>query len=237
MPSSPCSSSLSGFGEDSDPLWSDMIEQPTLFSYAGIEDQYWSSQSPRYTPKWYTQQDLDEAASILELLRNSGEPLTKLQLARLRYPAVFKMSTFSFQDPEGKNWNFTKMIQREYVNKVGRLLRSVSDNINRALDELDENPSLKISYLESVSLAIQVGEDSNGRSLYVYHGHDFPQSPEILERFITWAESHRVKNSRLFRLANELLDVNSSASNMQLDNEDYPEEVDDSWEEDTSAEG
>lgn len=147
------------------------------------------------------------------------------------------MPAYRFKDPEGKNWDFADMVQKDYVRRVGRLLRGLSDNINRTLDGLGEDPSQKLSYLGSVSLAIQIGEDSFGRSLYVYHGQDLPQPPEILEQFMTWAEVHRSKNSRLHRLAIELLDVNSSALGMQLNNEDYPEEVYDLWDEDSAAEG
>lgn len=236
MASNPYVSSLSGFSEDSEPSLGDIYEQPTLFAYAGMEEQSWGYSSPRSKPVWYSQQDLDEAGLILDLLRDSSEPLTKTQLARLLYPAIFAMSSLSFQDPKGKNWNFTKMIQDEYVAKVGRLLRSVSDDTNRALDELDSNPLQKRDYLGAVSLAIQIGEDSRGRALYVYHGHDYPQSPEVLERFITWAEKHHARNSRALRLATELYNSIFNVSGVQLDNEDYPE-VDDPWEEDMTAQG
>jgi hypothetical protein len=237
MPATSSDSDAFGFGEGSDPLWSGIVEQPSLFSYPGMEDPFREDQAPRSAPRWYSQRDLSEAQSILALLRNSDEPLTKLQLAQLRYPEIFEMPTYMFRDPKGKNWDFADVIQKHYVNRVGLLLRSISDSINRTLDELGEEPSQKLRYLGSVSLAIQIGEDSCGRSLYVYHGQDLPQPPESLERFMTWAEVHRSKNSRLHRLASELLDVNSNPLGMQLNNEDYPEETYDLWEGDTWAEG
>lgn len=199
-------------------------EQPTLFSEGGVEN-FFEHESSKKRPSatWYTQRDLDEGALILGILRDSNSRLTKIDLAVKRYPEIFfQMSSYAFIDPLGKTCDVSKKVQQDYVAQVGRCLRSISDSINRKLDDLEENRSSQLAYLKTVSLAIPVDKDRKGRALYVYHGPELPQPLEVLEQFITWAENHQDRNGRLFRLATNLSDSICNASGEQLNNEYYP---------------
>lgn len=202
-------------------------EQPTLFAELGVEDLF--AEEPaiqRGGAKWYTQKDLDEGALILEILKDSETLLTKRDLAIARYPQIFlQMSSHVFQDPLGRNWNISKEIQKRYISAIGHCLRSINDNINRTLDSLKEDRLQQLAYLEKVALAMPIGQDSQGRALYVYHGPGHQQPPEIIEKFQAWAEKHKARNGRLKDLASHL--SNSSSHAGHLDNEDYPD-----WHED-----
>ena len=168
----------------------EFTEQIDIFSYSEVDVPYIDEQLCRDSAGWYSQRDLNEAKLLLRFLKESGEPLTKLQLARLRYPKIFRMRSTGFTDPEGKRWDIATILQNKYVEKVGRLLRSISDNINRKLDDLNNDISQKVAFLKSVSLAIQIDQDEMGRALYVYQGPDWVQP---LNRRGRWLPARRYR--------------------------------------------
>jgi len=175
--------------------------------------------------QWWTNEDLGEGQLTLAVLRNAcGEPLTQQAMARLRYHEIFGTSIQFCTDPYGKVWNFTKLLQRKYIEKIGRQIRSIDAHVNKTLDVLEGDLPRQLEYLRTVSLAIRIGEDEKGRALYVYHGPDALQSSEKLEQYVTWAEKHQAKNSRLLRLAQELQKSILNAAGIQIDNEDFPGE-------------
>lgn len=232
MPHCPDSSDFSSFdssNKDASVFEDELFEQTDVFSYWNINVPYIDAQLCRGNAEWYNSEDLDEASFLLKLLKESGEPLTKLQLARLRYPSIFRMSSTKFTDAEGHPWDISRIIQKKYVEKVGRLLRSISDDINRRLDKLGNDSSQKAMLLRNISLAIQIDQDEVGRAFYVYHGPDFVQPPDVIEMYLSWTEMHQAKNGRLQRLASELKQITSEVKQGpdefgvgQLDNEDLP---------------
>lgn len=234
-------SSFDNFPEDADSSehesCSELFTQLDVWDHHDLVPPYLNDPLLGTCATWYDQSDLDEAKLILELLKNADCALTKNQLARARYPKIFKMSITKILDAEGRSWNITKIIQAKYVEKIGRALRSISDCINRKLDELDNEPVQKVTFLREVSLAIQVDQDEKGRALYVYHGPDFPQPPEIIEMYLMWTEKHQDRNGRLQRLASELLRSHSNVEVMQLNHQDLPGVSDLTNDNDFTAEG
>lgn len=183
---------------------------------------------------WYSESERGETYNILNLLRCSEEPLCKLGMAQHLYPECFNSSDEFTVDPYGKAHNISKMFQKYYVDKVGRLIRSITDRINRKLEEIGDNQAQHFEFLRTVSLPIQVGFDENGRALYVFHGPDQPQSASVLESYIEFAESHQERNGRLANLAMSLRNCMINTHGSSINNDDVPE-PDGLWENDESA--
>src|SRR6476659_4126740 len=71
--------------------------------------------------QWWTNEDLGEGQLTLGVLRDAGgEPLTQEGMAKLRYHKIFGTSIQFCTDPYGKVWNFTRLLQKKYIEKIGR---------------------------------------------------------------------------------------------------------------------
>ena len=181
----------------------------------------YQDESHREKGDFYSEADITAGMKLLSILRDSGEPLTKKQLAVRLYPKVFSNNVKHWRDEYGRWWNITKQIQKQYIADVARQLRAINQQIYCTLDEI-LNQSDQMEYLKTVSLAIPISTDSMGRAKYVYQGPDAPKSPEVLEMFYAWAETHQAKNSRLLSLAKKICESSNNQSGSMLDPNDVP---------------
>ena len=181
----------------------------------------YEDESYREQGNFYSEADLTVGMEVLCILRDSDEPLTKKQLAVRLYPKIFSNNVKHWRDEYGKWWNITKQIQKQYVEDVARQLRAINQQIYCALDEI-LNQSEQLEYLKTVSLAIPITTDSKSRARNVYQGPDAPKSPEVLEMFYVWAETHQAKNSQLLSLARKICQSSNNQSGSMLDPNDIP---------------
>lgn len=163
----------------------------------------------------------------LRALRDSGQTLIYPEIACRVYPDIFNNhENIFYTDAYGQSWPILSMIKKEHINKIRRQVRSNDASINKKLDLLEGNVTAQIDYLQEVSVAIRIGFDEHGNSLLTYHGPDAPQSESVLEAYVRWAETHKSKNSRTLRLANQLHRSVMMPHSQQINLDDYPEDED-----------
>ncbi|MEM9219146.1 MAG: hypothetical protein AAGD25_33030 [Cyanobacteria bacterium P01_F01_bin.150] len=167
----------------------------------------------------------NEQEKILhELKSNDPKPLTKVDLAQLLYPKVFEGNVSEhWIDPYGKKHSRTDKEQRYYVDKVGQQLRAINQSY-RTLESLDTVEE-EIEHLQRICLAIQIGTDDKGRTLYLYHGPDHFQSDELLEKHQEWSERHKEGQGQHAKWAAKLriaAKFRQSAETPQMDVDDFP---------------
>lgn len=132
---------------------------------------------------------------------------TKVQLAEMLYPNFYdpriQTTQLRFVSDGHKTRQIRKLLEKEHRGEVERAISSIDSAIRKQLKEFD-NEEQQMASLRNQSLIIRPDETESGAALYAYHGPDFPQPVEILEKYRDWALGHQEKQSAPLRLASSL---------------------------------
>lgn len=196
-----------------------------------------------FIPDWLAQTFLErqdtkcKKCKVMAVLRERGLPTTQKELAPAIYPNAFDNR---YRDPEvwyrdGYKLRSTWIDTEErHIKKTGAIIRSIDYGIRSALSQFESREE-KLEYLRNTPLVIRVGDTESGEALYAYHGPDSPQPIEVLDDYVSWAETHQTKQSQPLVLAQNIRDAaviqGSIFGNQTLDPDDLPNEEDeiDKW--------
>lgn len=153
---------------------------------------------------------------LLAILRQSDYPKTKKELAMALFPNAFdnRYNVTNYEWDGYQQRNIKDIFQKRYIEKTGKIIRSIDANIRNELDQLETHEE-KINFLKAVPLVIRVGEDDNQAAFYAYHGPDNPQPLEKIQEYIQknceWAQTHQYKQSKLLEQA-QLIEASVSTA-------------------------